>query len=65
MVLWHVNSLHLAKTCIGTQKVNESILHSPIEDLEVYQMDLKTTFSEWRSFIRYIYTITRGLYGQG
>jgi len=44
MVLWHVNSLHLAKTCIRTQKVNESILHSPIEDLEVYQMDLKTTF---------------------
>jgi hypothetical protein len=44
MVLWHVNSLHLAKHCNGTEKVSHSILHSPIEDFEVHQIDLKTAF---------------------
>ncbi len=33
MVLWHVNSLHLAKNCNGTQKVKHYSLHSPLQGI--------------------------------
>jgi len=37
MVLWHVNSLHLAKICIGTQKMSHYNMRSPhFQKIEIH-----------------------------